>query len=270
MQHLPWKFRILFSVNLITQDWVTEVMEMNSDLVCPARKETTKDEAGIVDLPQHFIDRVRRLPRRDYRHLLPVNRMTADRRDDIAVAAPELALAESQVVFANLATRKLSAQLAVRLVMLRYHKAAACVFVESMHNPRSHLSSDPAQCLTMKQKRIDQRPGLHPGSRMNGESSRLIDDQEVVVLVKHRDRNIFRCQVDWVRRWFAENDCVPCAHEISWPAVFAVAQNVTCLDQVLDSRTRKSRQPASKKNVNSLPCLMRLYLEELCLRCVHT
>ena len=36
MQHLPWIFRQRFSVNFIPQDRVTEVMEMNPDLVGPA------------------------------------------------------------------------------------------------------------------------------------------------------------------------------------------------------------------------------------------
>lgn len=109
VQHLPWKFRVRLSVNFISQDWVTEMMEMNSDLVCPAGQQTTQDKAGIIDLLQHFIDCVRRPPASDYRHLLPVNRMPADRRDDIAVAQPELSFAQGQVVFANLAARKLSA-----------------------------------------------------------------------------------------------------------------------------------------------------------------
>lgn len=79
------------------------------------------------------------------------------------------------------------------LVMLRYDKATTRVLVEPMHNSGPQHSTNPAQRLTMKQKRIDQRPGLHPGSRVNGESGRLIDDQDMVVLVKDRDRNIFRC-----------------------------------------------------------------------------
>jgi hypothetical protein len=36
MQHLSRIFRIRSSVNFISQDWVTEVMEMNPDLMGPA------------------------------------------------------------------------------------------------------------------------------------------------------------------------------------------------------------------------------------------
>ena len=50
MQHLPWIFRQRFSVNFIPQDRVTEVAEMNPDLVGPAGQQPAKDQRAIIRL----------------------------------------------------------------------------------------------------------------------------------------------------------------------------------------------------------------------------
>jgi len=50
MQHLPWIFRQRFSVNFIPQDRVTEVAEMNPDLVSPAGQQPAKDQRAIIRL----------------------------------------------------------------------------------------------------------------------------------------------------------------------------------------------------------------------------
>ena len=118
--------------------------------------------------------------------------------------------------------------------MLSHHQASACVFVEPVHDPGPHLPANPAQRLAVEQKRVDQRSLLYPGSRVNGESCRLIDNQQVVVLVENRNRDIFRCQIDGVRGGLSENDDVPRAHKIPRPAAFAVASNQTGLNQALD------------------------------------
>ena len=160
--------------------------------------------------------------------------MPADRSHDLAVLPPELPLAKGQVIFANLAMRKLPAQLAVSLIMLRHHKAPACVLVQSVHDPGPHLPANPAQRLTVEQEGVNQRSRLHPGSRVDGESSRLIYNQQMVVLVKDPKRNIFRCQVDGLWCGFSENNNVPRVHRIPWPAAFAVTSDVTTANQALD------------------------------------
>jgi hypothetical protein len=50
MQHLPWIFRKRFSVNFIPQDRVTEVAEMNPDLVGAAGQQPAKDQRAIICL----------------------------------------------------------------------------------------------------------------------------------------------------------------------------------------------------------------------------
>lgn len=109
MQHLPWKFRVRSSIDFISQNWVTEVMQVNPDLVCPPSQQTTKDKGGIIYLLHRLINCMRGPPACDDCHLLPVNGVTADRRNDIAILLPELPLAEGQIIFANLPMGKLSA-----------------------------------------------------------------------------------------------------------------------------------------------------------------
>jgi len=163
-----------------------------------------------------------------------MHRVPADWRHDLTALPPELPLAKGQVIFADLAMRKLPAQPAVSLIMLRHHKTPACVLVEPVHDPGPHLPANPAQRPTVEQKRVNQRSRLHPGSRVDGEPSRLIYNQQVVVLVKDPNRNIFRCQVDGLRRGFTEKDDVPRVHRIPGPAAFAVTSDVTTPNQALD------------------------------------
>lgn len=105
---------------------------------------------------------------------------------------------------------------------------------------------------------------------MDGESCRLIDNQQMIVLIKDRNRDIFRCQIDGFRQRLSENDDVPRAHKVPRPAAFAVASNQTGLNQALDPGTGKARDSPGKKNVNSLPGVRWLYFEALSLRCIHS
>ena len=153
--------------------------------------------------------------------------------------------------------------------MLRHHKAPACVLVEPVHDPGPHFPANPAQRLTVEQKRINQRSRLHPGSRVDSEASRLIYNQQMVVLVKDPNRNIFRCQVNGHRCGFSEKNNVPRVHRIPWPAAFAVTPDVTTPNKALDPGTGKVRLPLRQKNVNSLPGVRWLYFEAFDAGVVH-
>ena len=85
---------------------------------------------------------------------------------------------------------ELRRQAAMRAVVLGHDQQPARVLVEPVHDARPPHAADAGQAVAaMGDERVDQRAALMPGGRMHDEPGRLVDDDEVVVLVDDRERD---------------------------------------------------------------------------------
>ena len=78
----------------------------------------------------------------------------------------------------------------VRLVRLGHHQQTGRVLVEPVHDTRPLDAADAGEARpAMGDEGIDQRACGVTGPGMDGEASRLVDDDEVRVLVHHGERD---------------------------------------------------------------------------------
>ena len=99
----------------------------------------------------------------------------------------------------------------MREIALRGHEAAAGFLVQAMDDPWTLFASDAGKRLAMMQQRIDQRAGLVPRRGMHHEPGRLVDHDQVFVLVQHPKRDFLRLGQRGNRRRFAKNNRVAIA-----------------------------------------------------------
>ena len=80
----------------------------------------------------------------------------------------------------------------MRLVVLGHHHQSGGVLVEPVHDARPPFAADAGEAFAaMGDERIDQRAGPMPGGGMNNEATGFVDDDDVVVLIDHVERNGF-------------------------------------------------------------------------------
>ena len=119
------------------------------------------------------------------RHLLPVARIAPDRRID-APSRLHHAPDERDVFLLDLAIVKLPRQFFVRRVVLGDDHQAGRAAIEPMHDARPLLAADAAQIVNLMEERVHQRAARVPGRRVNDHARRLVDDDEVRILVEDR------------------------------------------------------------------------------------
>ena len=127
-----------------------------------------------------------------------------------------------EINFFHAARCKLDRQSPVRLIVLRDDEAAARFFVETVHDAWPFFAADAGKDEAMMEQCIDQ--GVFPmsRSRMNHETGRFTEDNEIVVFEKNLQRNMLRLIVDLFERRFGELDLITGADKIARPCRLAV------------------------------------------------
>ena len=123
---------------------------------------------------------------------LPVRRIAADRRVDPA-ARHHLAPDQREVLLLDLAIVELPRELLVRRVVLGDDHQPRRAAIEPVHDARPLLAADAAQIVDVMQQRVDQRAARVAGRRVHDHARRLVDDDQVVVLVDDRQRQRLGC-----------------------------------------------------------------------------
>ena len=95
----------------------------------------------------------------------------------------------------------------MRAIVLGDHQEAARVLVEPVHDARPPHAADARQAVAaMGDERVDERAARMPRRRMHDEPGRLVDHDEVVVLVDDRERDRLRLRLGRRGRRHDERD----------------------------------------------------------------
>jgi len=158
-----------------------------------------------------------------------------------------------EINFFHAARPKLDRQSPVRLIVFRDDEAAARFLVETVHDAWPFFAADPGKGGAMMEQCIDQRVFPMTRARMNHETGRFINDNEIVVLEKNLQRNRLWLIVDLFQRWLDQVDMVARADEIARSRYFPIEFNELGADQLLEPRARKSGQLTCKKPIEPKP-----------------
>lgn len=190
------------SIDVVTHQRVAGMGEVDPNLVSAAGGELAGEESGhrfsvlaVEGLP-HFPVGDRFPPACTYGHFFASVRVPVYRSVDGAVRAVRQSPDKSQVAASHRSCasviRELRAQRLVRGVILGGYHEPGGVLIEPMHDAWPADAADAGQALpTMRDERVDQRSGRVACCGMNNQSFRLVDDDEILVLVNDIQRDGF-------------------------------------------------------------------------------
>ncbi|MCY1547275.1 hypothetical protein D9M68_833220 [compost metagenome] len=104
---------------------------------------------------------------------------------------------------------ELLGKVAMRRLGLGGDHHARCVAVQPVHDAGALDPTDTHQALpAMKQQRIDQRAIGRTGGRVHHHAHRLVDHDQLVVLIEDVERDILRQRLGIFGRWGKKGDCL--------------------------------------------------------------
>ena len=92
----------------------------------------------------------------------------------------------------NLARCELLRQVTMRGVVARDQNHAASEPVQAMHDPRPQLAPHARKLSKTMQHRVDQRPSVPAGARVNHHARGFVDGDDVGILIQDLQRQILR------------------------------------------------------------------------------
>ena len=107
----------------------------------------------------------------------------------------------------------------------------------------------------MTEQCIDQGVLLMASARMNDKPSRLVDDNEIVVLEQNLERNGLWLSCDLYRWRLGYFDFIAGANRLAWPRGCTVEPNKSGADQLLKSGARVFRELLRQKTIEAKLCI---------------
>ena len=236
---IAWNAPVYAAVERIPDDRMTDGAQVDANLVGPPGQD--RDMRQRQGAPKVFgaddpRDRLA-APSGARRHFLAVHRVATDRRVDSA-SGLHLAPDERDVLFLDLAVVKLPGQLLVSHIVLGDHHDARRAAIETVDDARPLLAADAAQIVDMMQQGVDEGSARVPGGRMHDHASRLVDDDDIVVLVQDRERQLFRSRNRIDRLRHHNSDALSPLHRLIGLRRTSGDLDVALLDQALDPSAR--------------------------------
>ncbi len=104
-----------------------------------------------------------------------------------------------------------------------------------MHDSRPRLFPRFGHFRKPEQQRVHQRSGAIPGRRMHDEPGRLVDHDDVLVVVDDGQRNVFRLEVDGIGSRNVDQEIVAFENAVRAAYFAPASRHVTVSQQLLKS-----------------------------------
>jgi len=194
VQELALQLGVGNAVDRVADDREPDRREVDSDLVRPAGLEPDVEECVPVEKPLdlEMRDGVARRVGVE-RHARGLVSVAADRRLDAAPPRLRPPTDEGLVAALELPAANQVSEPAVGLLAPRDNQQPRGVPVEAMDDPRA--LRDVAACNAAEQA-VDEGSGRVAGSRVDDDPSRLVDDQQMLVLEGDPERELLRLERD--------------------------------------------------------------------------
>ncbi|OQC26575.1 MAG: hypothetical protein BWX70_02328 [Verrucomicrobia bacterium ADurb.Bin070] len=248
MQHLPVRWlrqppvRRRTAVQRVPDQRAPQRLHVHADLVRAAGLDAATHPGDAF--PQAPHDRVMRdrLPPvgAHHGHAFAVHRMTADQPAYSTRLARRRAVRQRLVLLGDAPGLKQPHQPGHRRIVLCDNQQPGGLFVQPVHDARTLHAADPAEVAAMVKQRIDQGAVRMPRRRMHHQSGRLVEHQQVTVLVKDVERDRLRLRHRRQRRGHLDLERLPGRHRRIGFDRPACTRHPALLDQRLNARAREA------------------------------
>ncbi len=219
------------TINRVANQCVPDMSEVHANLVRATRfkfypymrmRPVPADHAVMSDrLPTAFADR----------HFFSVGRVAVDRLIDRS-ASGEHPLADRLILATDFSLRQQVNKFLLYPGIARHQQQSTRTFIQPMNQ------TGPGQCrelvIEIKQS-IDESSLRVAGTRMNDETHRFVDHQQVIVLVNDVERNILRMIADPRRQRFTHEHALTAQHFLFRTSRLAIKQYIARFNPLLDA-----------------------------------
>ena len=105
----------------------------------------------------------------------------------------------------------------------------------------------------MVEQCIDERVVAMPGTGMNHQPGRFVDDEQVFVLKKNVQGNRFGLTLNFLGWRLPQFDPISASKWVAGPNVFSIQPNESLADEVLKAGARKLREFVREVTINPQP-----------------
>jgi len=205
--------------------------QVDPDLVGPAGLQVASDESMARPPLDHRVAGPGRPASGDDRHPQPVLGVAADRPFQDALVGRQPALHDRQVAAGKRAVRQLGRQGAVGDVVAGHEHQARGALVQSVDDPRPARAAGRRPLATPPQQGVDEGARGVSGRGMDHHPGRLVQDDQVAILVDHvqRDRLRHGLQADGGGK--LELDQVAAPERVGGPGWLAVHRHLSSSSQ---------------------------------------
>jgi len=247
------------SIDRIPQKRASEVLHVHPDLMGAPGVEMAEDEGrGRLVTGKHVVvgdgGSSGTFSRIQDGLLLAVDRMASNMGEDRSGGLNGRAFGHRKIELGGLAGRELVKERPESPVRPCGNNATACVLVESMHDSGTLFPADLGQgSLAVVQEGVDKGSiGIACG-RMDDEAHRFVDDDQILVLMQDVERNVLGREACWLRLGKSYRNGITGGHRCSRPYLFAVEEDVSLLQEGLDTRAGEFGELLSQEQVNTFP-----------------
>ncbi len=251
-------FRPLVAVDQVAEQRVTDVRHVHADLVRAAGLKLAADvRVAVVACDDR--------PVRDgaagvflrHGHALAIRRVAADGRVDRAGVFAQIAADNGLIRAGHGVVGQLRREGEVRKVVFRRDEQTGRVLVDAVHDAGPPLSADAGETVAaVGEQGVDERAVLVAGRGVHDHAARLVDDDEVVVLIHHVQRQVLRYQLRGSGVRQRDDKRVARRGLIVFLHGCAVFRHRALREQPLGGAARELGQRARKESVDPLGALL--------------
>ncbi len=188
---------MVLSVKSVADHRMTKMVEMDPDLVRATAVQCALDQAdAAAGLQDAVIGPGGAAAARVDTHFFSMHRMAADRCLDCSAISLQCPGNEREIDFRGFPLGELLRQGLMSDVILGHDEAAARFLVETMHDPGPLFPADSGKAGAMMEERVDERVRLVAGAGMHHQTRRLVEHEQIFVLKKNLQRNLFGLRLD--------------------------------------------------------------------------
>ena len=145
----------------------------------------------------------------------------------------------------------------MRLVILGDDNAAAGLFIEAVDDAGTMFLRSGGESAAVVEQGIDQRPLVMTGPDMDDHASRLVDDNEVFILVQDAQRNVLgACTGGRLVDFLLDAEDIAGMDLLTVPDGLAAQRDAAGFHEGLDFGTREVRKVAHQDHVEPLAAIL--------------